>query len=99
MRSRRTGWRLKALVWLQGDLEAWAKVLKKPTPAGRRAAQQALTHWQKDPDLATVRAPEALATLPEEERAKWQALWKQASELLREANADTSKDKKGTLVP
>ena len=40
-------------------------------------AQRVLSRWVKDPDLAGVRDPVALAKLPEEERREWQSLWQQ----------------------
>jgi hypothetical protein len=34
-----------------------------------------LEHRRSDPDLASVRDPQALERLPENERDAWQALW------------------------
>jgi hypothetical protein len=49
--------------------------------------QQTLQHWQKDPDLDSVRGKEALARLPETERAGWQQLWNEVAALLRKPGA------------
>jgi tetratricopeptide (TPR) repeat protein len=38
--------------------------------------------WQTDPALASVRDPEALAKLPDAERAQWQRLWADVAALL-----------------
>jgi hypothetical protein len=47
--------------------------------------QQTLQHWQKDPDLDSVRGKEALAKLSEAERAAWQQLWADVEKLLKKA--------------
>jgi hypothetical protein len=41
-----------------------------------------LTHWRADPDLTGARDQDALAKLPEDERAKWQELWGEVDGLL-----------------
>jgi hypothetical protein len=50
--------------------------------AGRGRGRENQAHWQKDPDLASVRDRSALDRLPEHERAAWQALWREVDELL-----------------
>ena len=45
--------------------------------------RQTLTHWRADPDLTGVRDQDALAKLPEDERAKWQELWGEVDGLLQ----------------
>jgi hypothetical protein len=42
-----------------------------------------LAHWKSDPDLASVRDPQALGRLHENERAEWQALWRNVEELAK----------------
>jgi hypothetical protein len=42
-----------------------------------------MRHWQTDGDLAGVRARDALARLPEEERKQWEKLWSDVDALLR----------------
>ena len=44
-----------------------------------------LANWTRDPDFAGVREPEALATLPEPERAEWQAFWAEVDRLRERA--------------
>jgi hypothetical protein len=39
-----------------------------------------LEHWQQDADLASVRDPQALAQLLEDERQPWQQLWQKVEQ-------------------
>jgi hypothetical protein len=39
--------------------------------------------WWGDPDLSGVRARDALARLPDEERERWERLWSEVGALLR----------------
>jgi hypothetical protein len=52
--------------------------------------RQKLQHWQKDPDLASVRGKEALAKLPEAERQVWQQFWGEVETLRQKAAAANS---------
>ena len=76
--------RRQALDWLRAELAAWSEVLdRKDLDAKTRAEVVAtLEHWQADPDLAGVREADALAGLPEAERAEWKALWEEVDGLL-----------------
>jgi hypothetical protein len=47
--------------------------------------RQTLPHWQTDSDLAGIRGQEALAKLPEGERADWQKLWADVEALRKQA--------------
>jgi hypothetical protein len=49
----------------------------------KQAIQQRLAHWRQDPDLISVREPQALGSLPEDERAAWHALWRDVDELAK----------------
>ena len=62
--------RRQALAWLRADLE-----LQTTMPGGGGSSAQSVAAWQKDPDLAGVRAPAALAKLPDAEREPWQRFW------------------------
>jgi hypothetical protein len=75
------------LTWLRADLELWKQRLTGGKPPERQAAQQALRHWQADPDLAGVRDRAALAKLPEAERQDWAKLWGDVAALLAKAGA------------
>jgi tetratricopeptide (TPR) repeat protein len=77
--------RQQALAWLRDNLEAYAKQLEDAHAKTLKAVQQTLQHWQKDPDFECVRGKEALAKLPEAERAAWQQLWADVEKLLKKA--------------
>jgi serine/threonine-protein kinase len=77
--------RRQALDWLRDDLAAWSQPVKGGKPPDRATAIRTLTHWGKDPDLAGVRDPAALAGLPADERAAWRKLWADVAALLHKA--------------
>jgi tetratricopeptide (TPR) repeat protein len=77
--------RMMALAWLRADLAAWARQLEVGSPQARGALQQALQHWQRNPDFAAVRDDAALANLPATERGAWQKLWAEVQALLQRA--------------
>jgi tetratricopeptide (TPR) repeat protein len=79
----RAGLRRQALGWLRADLAAWGELAGDPK--ARPQVVTALRPWRDDPDLAGVRDPEALARLPDAERAAWQRLWADAADLLKRA--------------
>jgi hypothetical protein len=60
-----------------------------------------MAHWRRDSDLASVRDPAALDRLPENERAAWQALWRDVDALAkRVAKKDESnKGRKESETP
>jgi tetratricopeptide (TPR) repeat protein len=68
--------------WLRDDLIAYSKLAEQNNPALKQTIPQRLTHWRSDPDLISVREPEALERLSEHERAAWQALWRDVNALL-----------------
>jgi tetratricopeptide (TPR) repeat protein len=90
-----------ALGWLRDDLTAYAKLAEQSNLALNQSIQQRLAHWRRDPDLVSVRDPQALNRLPENERAAWQALWREVDELLtRTAKKDEpSKGRKEPQPP
>jgi serine/threonine-protein kinase len=75
--------RRQALDWLRADLAAWAKRLDGGKPADRPLVLARMRHWQQDDDLAAVRDADALAKLPEVERADWQRFWQDVEALRR----------------
>jgi tetratricopeptide (TPR) repeat protein len=83
--AARSDLRRRALGWLKGELAAWSKALDSADPKGRAAVAPALRHWKQDPDLAGVRGADALAALPDAERADWRALWAEVDRLLKDA--------------
>jgi superkiller protein 3 len=74
-----------ALGWLRDDLAAYGKITQQSNPGVKRAVQQRLTRWQKDFDLAGLRAKAALDKLPAAERDAWQRLWADVAALLQRA--------------
>ena len=74
-----------ALGWLRDDLAAYGKIAQQSNPAVKRAIQQRLAHWQRDPDLAGLREKAALDKLPAAERDAWQRLWADVDALLQRA--------------
>ncbi len=63
--------RRQALAWLHADLALRTRLQQQ----GGKSVDWALTIWQTDRALSSVRDPAALATLPADERASWQRLW------------------------
>ncbi len=59
--------------WLRVNLAQRTSQAKDPKR--RQEVRDRLTHWKKDPDLASVRDPEWLAAMPMDDRKAWQAFW------------------------
>jgi tetratricopeptide (TPR) repeat protein len=72
----------RALRWLTEERIAWSKLLKAQ-PQARPVVAQTLEHWLKDADLMSVRDPEAMARLTDEERGEWRAFWDGVDRLLK----------------
>jgi tetratricopeptide (TPR) repeat protein len=81
LKLRRQAWR-----WLKADLALWARQVEQGEVGTSRLARL-LSHWQKDPDLASVRAPEALDRLDADERQQWRRLWQDVDALLEKPAA------------
>jgi serine/threonine protein kinase/Flp pilus assembly protein TadD len=77
--------RRQALDWLRADLAAYRQLLDKEPDKARRLVVERMVWWQQDKDFAGVRAPEALAKLPEAERAEWTKLWQDVAALGKQA--------------
>jgi tetratricopeptide (TPR) repeat protein len=79
--------RTQALGWLKGELFEYSRYLQssKSTASGRAETLLWLSFWEAEPDLAGVRDADALARLPEPERAAWTALWAEVDALLAKA--------------
>ena len=71
------GLRRQALAWLRADLALRARLLQ-----GGKSIDGAVTIWQTEPALASVRDPAALAKLPDAERQQWGRLWADVAALL-----------------
>jgi hypothetical protein len=83
--QERTRLRRQALSWLRAELTAWNEVLKKDPDRVRPVLARTMQHWLKDSDFAGVRAPDALAKLPEAERSAWHNLWAAVADTLAAA--------------
>jgi tetratricopeptide (TPR) repeat protein len=79
--KERTRLRRQALSWLRDDLAAYSKLAEQNKPDESKMIQQRLSHWRRDPDLASVRDALALDRLPEDERAAWHSLWRDVEKL------------------
>ena len=75
--------RRRALGWLRDDLAAYSKIAQQNNPAAMKAIRQRLTHWQHDPDLASLRNKDAVDKLPEAERDACRKLWADVAALLQ----------------
>ena len=75
----------QALDWLKAERDLWAKLVESGPPQARAAVSKVLRHWKTDSDLACVRDADALAKLPQAERAAWRSLWDEVDALLGHA--------------
>jgi hypothetical protein len=82
--KERVRWRKQALEWLQADLTLYRKLAATGKAADQAEVQAKMQHWQKDSDLAGIRAPGSLAKLPPEERQACEKLWADVEALLRQ---------------
>jgi serine/threonine-protein kinase len=81
--KQRARLREHALDWLRADLAAWTAMLNKGPPQVPALVQQRMRHWQKDPDLASLRDREPLTKLSRDEREAWVKLWADVGALLK----------------
>jgi tetratricopeptide (TPR) repeat protein len=77
--------RQQARAWLEADLRAYRGLLEQEAGNGRAAAAQKMSHWQRDPDLASVREQKAVNLLSPSDRLHWGRLWEQVEALRRQA--------------
>jgi tetratricopeptide (TPR) repeat protein len=70
-----------ALHWLRRDLKAESLIVGYGTFGMKQMVQRKLAHWKRDPDLASVRDPQALDRLGDNERAAWLELWHEVDAL------------------
>jgi hypothetical protein len=81
--KERALWRRQALDWLRQDLTWWGKALDKGNARTNAQVREKMRHWQTNSDLDSVRAKDALARLPDEERKQWEKFWLDVDALLR----------------
>jgi Tfp pilus assembly protein PilF len=77
--------RRQALDWLRADLEVWGQTLEQQPDKARPRVAQTMQQWLRDADFNGVRAPEALARLPQAERESWHKLWADVAATLARA--------------
>ncbi|HEY7314137.1 MAG TPA: tetratricopeptide repeat protein [Gemmataceae bacterium] len=70
-----------ALNWLRDDLRTYARDAEQNNAALKQTIQHRLVQWRRDVALAAVREAQALDRLGDNERAAWQALWRDVDEL------------------
>jgi len=75
--------RRQALDWLRQELSWCGQRLDDGNAQINARIRQGLQFWWGDPDLSGVRAKDALARLPDEERERWERLWSDVEGLLR----------------
>ncbi len=73
--------RRQALGWLKAELARWARQVEQGDVGPSRVAR-ILSPWKKDPSLASLRDPEALAGLDADERQQWGNFWQEVQVLL-----------------
>jgi hypothetical protein len=86
------------LDWLRADLDAWRRLLDKEPDKTRPEVTQRTRHWQQNPDFAGVRGPDALARLPQAERAGWHKLWADVAATLAQAQEQRKPQDKASPV-
>jgi serine/threonine protein kinase/Flp pilus assembly protein TadD len=85
--GERARWRRQALEWLRADWHQHAKLLEGRKLEHRQLVRERLRQWQRDPDLAGLRDPAAVAGLPDHERQACRQLWADVEALLTRADA------------
>jgi serine/threonine-protein kinase len=74
--ARCAGLRQQALGWLKAELQGLERKLEQDGEKARPVLAEIVLEWQRSPDLAGVRDPQALARLPEAEARAWRDFWK-----------------------
>ena len=83
--NERARLRKQASEWLNADLGAWRKLLRKEPDKVRPVVARQMHHWLQDTDLAGVRDEQALARLPQAEGGDWRKLWHEVEALRQQA--------------
>jgi serine/threonine-protein kinase len=83
--TARAALRARARAWLEADYDARESSLPKIPQTDRHSFWWTLQQWQVDPSFASVRKADALARLPEAERADWRTFWAKVAQLIRSA--------------
>ena len=86
---RRARWREQAFEGVRTALDQWKDRRDNSNPGDQAAMQKTLEHWQRDPDLASLRDADAIGMLPAAEQARWHKLWADVATLLSTTPAPT----------
>jgi hypothetical protein len=78
--------RKQARDWLTDDIEGLRDYAYSTQSLLKRKAADRLTEMLYDPDLVSVRDPQRLVGLPEEERKDWEKLWARAEDMRKIAD-------------
>jgi serine/threonine protein kinase/Flp pilus assembly protein TadD len=92
--TERTALRQQALDWLRADLAAYHRLFEKVPDKNGPVINQRMQYWQQDKLLVCACGLDALAKLPEAERAEWQKLWSDVADLLIRTRPTTSREKR-----
>jgi eukaryotic-like serine/threonine-protein kinase len=84
--AERARLRSQALNWLQAELRLLGEKLQSGEAQAAGRVQHKLDHWQRSPDLVSLRDPEALAHLPDDQRAAAAELWSDVGQMLQRAH-------------
>jgi serine/threonine-protein kinase len=75
-------WRKQAIAWLRADLARWGELARAGAPGARAEVAEKLRRWKRERDLAGLRNPAAIASMPAEEQAACHNLWAEVDALL-----------------
>jgi eukaryotic-like serine/threonine-protein kinase len=78
-------WRRQAIAWLRADLADCDSQLQTATGQARGIIVSTLRRWQLEPELAGLREPDHIATLPADEQQMLQSFWAELDALLKRA--------------
>jgi serine/threonine-protein kinase len=84
--KEKTRLRQQALAWLRENLQRHGQQLGDADAKSRQAIHQMWQHCQKNVAFDSLRGKEALARLPEDERAAWRQLWAEVEALLKKGD-------------
>jgi tetratricopeptide (TPR) repeat protein len=79
--------RRQALDWLNADHTALGKLLDSGPPQARPFIVRALSLWQKEVDLVSLRDVAVLANLPADQQKAWTQLWANVVALQKKAES------------
>jgi tetratricopeptide (TPR) repeat protein len=97
--TERVRLRRQALDWLRADLARCRYALGEWPDEARPFISQRMACWAQDNEFAGVRGTDALAKLPEAERAEWTKLWQGVAALGKQAVEGKATKESSTTTP